>query len=47
VETAEQCQWLRAAGCEWIQGFVIARPLTAQAATDFPLISAALQPVRV
>ena len=47
VETAEQCQWLRAAGCEWIQGFVIARPLTAQAATDFPLISTVLQPVQV
>ncbi len=47
VETAEQCRWLRAAGCEWIQGFVIARPLTAQAASDFPLVSAGVQPAAV
>ena len=37
VETREQCEWLKAAGCEWVQGFVVARPLTAQAASEFPL----------
>ncbi|WP_296250741.1 putative bifunctional diguanylate cyclase/phosphodiesterase [Pseudomonas sp. UBA4194] len=36
VETREQCDWLRSAGCDWVQGFVAARPLTAQAASDFP-----------
>ncbi|ROM81773.1 two-component system response regulator [Pseudomonas brassicacearum] len=29
VETAEQYQWLKAHGCEFVQGFLVARPLVA------------------
>ncbi|MBT2342409.1 MULTISPECIES: putative bifunctional diguanylate cyclase/phosphodiesterase [Pseudomonas] len=29
VETAEQYQWLKAHGCEYVQGFLVARPLVA------------------
>lgn len=36
VETREQAQWLQANGCAYAQGFLVARPLTAQRAGDFP-----------
>jgi len=36
VETREQAQWLLANGCAYAQGFLVARPLTAQRAGDFP-----------
>lgn len=36
VETLEQARWLKANGCEYVQGFLVARPLTAQAAGLFP-----------
>ena len=35
VETLEQYQWLQAAGCQYIQGFLVARPLTEKAASGF------------
>ncbi|BBP79890.1 two-component system response regulator [Pseudomonas sp. Ost2] len=35
VETLEQSQWLKANGCPFIQGFLVARPLTARDATGF------------
>ena len=41
VETAEQAQWLRANDCEYVQGFLVARPMTPEDAgaftQDFPL----------
>ena len=36
VETCEQYQWLYANGCELVQGFIVAKPLTADDATRFP-----------
>ena len=35
VETVEQYQWLQAHGCEYVQGFLVARPLVAEDATRF------------
>ncbi|ROM17486.1 diguanylate cyclase (GGDEF) domain-containing protein [Pseudomonas sp. NFPP10] len=35
VETLEQYQWLKANGCEYVQGFLVARPLTASTASQF------------
>ncbi|NWB99272.1 EAL domain-containing protein [Pseudomonas gingeri] len=35
VETIEQWQWLKANGCPMVQGFLVARPLTAKDATGF------------
>ncbi|MGZ0783412.1 EAL domain-containing protein [Pseudomonas sp. TKO26] len=35
VETHEQYQWLKANGCEYVQGFLVARPLTAASASQF------------
>ncbi len=35
VETQEQAQWLRANGCPFVQGFLVARPLIAKDATEF------------
>ncbi|MCD9571273.1 putative bifunctional diguanylate cyclase/phosphodiesterase [Pseudomonas protegens] len=35
VETLEQYQWLKANGCEYVQGFLVARPLTASIASQF------------
>ena len=35
VETVEQWQWLKANGCPLVQGFLVARPLTAKDATGF------------
>lgn len=41
VETAEQAQWLRDNDCEYVQGFLVARPMTPEDAgaftQDFPL----------
>lgn len=36
VETRAQAEWLKGAGCAYVQGFLVARPLTADAAGDFP-----------
>ncbi|MBS4087870.1 putative bifunctional diguanylate cyclase/phosphodiesterase [Pseudomonas rustica] len=35
VETIEQYQWLQAHGCEYVQGFLVARPLIAEDAASF------------
>lgn len=35
VETLEQYEWLKANGCEYVQGFLVARPLTANTASQF------------
>lgn len=35
VETVEQYQWLQAHGCEYVQGFLVARPLVAEDAARF------------
>jgi diguanylate cyclase (GGDEF)-like protein/PAS domain S-box-containing protein len=35
VETIEQYQWLQAHGCEYVQGFLVARPLIASDASGF------------
>jgi diguanylate cyclase (GGDEF)-like protein/PAS domain S-box-containing protein len=35
VETHEQYQWLRDNGCQFVQGFVVARPMTAADAGQF------------
>ncbi|WP_025131132.1 bifunctional diguanylate cyclase/phosphodiesterase [Pseudomonas sp. PH1b] len=35
VETLEQYQWLKACGCEYVQGFLVARPLTVSTASQF------------
>ncbi|MEG1042079.1 MAG: EAL domain-containing protein [Pseudomonas sp.] len=36
VETLEQVQWLRDNGCEYVQGFLLAHPMTASDAGEFP-----------
>lgn len=36
VETYEQARWLRASGCEFAQGFLVAHPMTATDASEFP-----------
>lgn len=36
VETQAQAQWLKAHWCQYVQGFLVARPLTADDAHDFP-----------
>ncbi|WP_350614255.1 EAL domain-containing protein [Pseudomonas sp. HY7a-MNA-CIBAN-0227] len=36
VETQEQCQWLKANGCQFIQGSLVAQPLTAEEVADWP-----------
>ncbi|WP_407314720.1 putative bifunctional diguanylate cyclase/phosphodiesterase [Pseudomonas sp. nanlin1] len=38
VETSEQYEWLQLNGCEWVQGFIVAKPLTAAAASAFPAV---------
>ncbi len=38
VETQAQAQWLKAAGCEYVQGFLVAHPMTAADAGNFPAI---------
>ncbi|MFJ4345892.1 putative bifunctional diguanylate cyclase/phosphodiesterase [Pseudomonas sp. NPDC089401] len=36
VETPAQAAWLKANGCEYVQGFLVARPMTAADASGFP-----------
>ncbi|MGE8394932.1 EAL domain-containing protein [Pseudomonas sp. BIGb0427] len=36
VESLEQAHWLQANGCEYVQGFLVARPMTASDAGAFP-----------
>ncbi|MHC8323521.1 putative bifunctional diguanylate cyclase/phosphodiesterase [Pseudomonas sp. GB2N2] len=35
VETVEQYEWLQANGCEYVQGFLVARPMMAEEVGDF------------
>lgn len=35
VETVAQYQWLQANGCEYVQGFLVARPMMAEGVGDF------------
>jgi EAL domain-containing protein (putative c-di-GMP-specific phosphodiesterase class I) len=35
VETLAQYEWLQANGCEYVQGFLVARPLMAEEADRF------------
>jgi EAL domain-containing protein (putative c-di-GMP-specific phosphodiesterase class I) len=35
VETVAQYQWLQANGCEYVQGFLVARPMMAEDVGDF------------
>jgi len=38
VETPVQASWLKANGCEYVQGFLVAYPMTATDASSFPAI---------
>ncbi|WP_296233791.1 putative bifunctional diguanylate cyclase/phosphodiesterase [Pseudomonas sp. UBA4617] len=38
VETPVQAAWLKANGCEYVQGFLVAYPMTAADASSFPAI---------
>lgn len=38
VETQTQAEWLKDAGCAYVQGFLVARPLTASDAGNFPVV---------
>ncbi|MEN5304147.1 MULTISPECIES: bifunctional diguanylate cyclase/phosphodiesterase [unclassified Pseudomonas] len=38
VETQAQAAWLKANGCAYVQGFLVAHPMTATDATGFPAI---------
>jgi diguanylate cyclase (GGDEF)-like protein len=38
VETQAQAEWLKRAGCAYVQGFLVARPMTPADAGDFPMI---------
>ncbi|MCU7238273.1 putative bifunctional diguanylate cyclase/phosphodiesterase [Pseudomonas peradeniyensis] len=38
VETRAQAEWLKDAGCAYVQGFLVARPLTAVDAGNFPAV---------
>jgi EAL domain-containing protein (putative c-di-GMP-specific phosphodiesterase class I) len=38
VETAAQAAWLKANGCAYVQGFLVARPMTCADASGFPAI---------
>jgi EAL domain-containing protein (putative c-di-GMP-specific phosphodiesterase class I) len=38
VETQAQAAWLKANGCAYVQGFLVAHPMTAADATGFPVI---------
>ncbi|MCY1380710.1 putative signaling protein [compost metagenome] len=35
VETVAQYEWLQANGCEYVQGFLVARPMVAEEVSDF------------
>ncbi|MDD1975706.1 putative bifunctional diguanylate cyclase/phosphodiesterase [Pseudomonas tussilaginis] len=36
VETREQVRWLQASGCEYVQGYLLAHPMSAEDAGEFP-----------
>lgn len=38
VETKAQADWLKGSGCTYVQGFLVARPMTASDASGFPPI---------
>jgi len=38
VETPAQAAWLKANGCAYVQGFLVAHPMTAADASGFPAI---------
>ncbi|MDH0303856.1 MULTISPECIES: EAL domain-containing protein [unclassified Pseudomonas] len=38
VETQAQAEWLKDSGCAYVQGFLVARPLTASDAGNFPAV---------
>ncbi|MBA1202926.1 EAL domain-containing protein [Pseudomonas capeferrum] len=38
VETQAQADWLKANGCEYVQGFLVAHPMPPEKASDFPVI---------
>ena len=38
VETQAQADWLKGAGCAYVQGFLVARPLVPDDAGDFPAV---------
>ena len=38
VETKAQADWLKSSGCTYVQGFLVARPMTASDASGFPPI---------
>ncbi|PVZ43193.1 bifunctional diguanylate cyclase/phosphodiesterase [Pseudomonas sp. CC120222-01a] len=44
VETEAQAAWLKANGCAYVQGFLVAHPMTATDATGFPAIFPWLRP---
>jgi len=44
VETQAQAAWLKANGCAYVQGFLVAHPMTAVDATGFPAIFPWLRP---
>jgi diguanylate cyclase (GGDEF)-like protein len=45
VETPAQLQWLRAAGCSEVQGFLLGRPMSTEAAREFAQRALAVAPV--
>ena len=38
VETKAQAEWLKGSGCTYVQGFLVARPMTASDASGFPAV---------
>ena len=46
VETAEQCEFLRQAGCDSVQGYYFAKPMSAEQMTEMLAVRAAGSPSR-